>query len=56
MGLLRSLFWVILFIFFTFCFLVLFEYGPSDFVAGFQKEAQRIEKYVDNKIHPEPKK
>ncbi len=56
MGLLRSLFWFILFIFFTFCFLVLFEYGPSDFVSGFQKEAQRIEKFIDNKVHPPAKK
>jgi hypothetical protein len=54
-GLLRSLFWLILFVFFTFCFLVLFEYGPSDFVDGFQKEGMRIEKWVDQKIHPAKK-
>ncbi len=55
MGLLRSLFWLALFVFFTFCFLVLFEYGPSDFGAGFQKEGQRIETWVDGKIHPQKK-
>ncbi|MBA3960542.1 MAG: hypothetical protein H0X40_01385 [Chthoniobacterales bacterium] len=55
MGLLRGLFWLALFVFFTFCFLVLFEYGPNDFVNGFQKEGERIEKWVDQKVHP-PKK
>jgi hypothetical protein len=54
-GLLRGLFWFVLFLFFTFCFLVLFEYGPSDFTSGFKKEGQRIEQYVQKKISP-PKK
>ena len=52
MGLLRGLFWLVLFLFFTFCFLVLFEYGPSDFATGFQKEGERVEKWADNVIHP----
>lgn len=52
MGLLRSLFWAALFVFFTFCFLVLFEYGPSDFTTGFKKEGERVEKWVDGAIHP----
>lgn len=56
MGLLRSLFWLVLFVFFTFCFLVLFEYGPSEFGTGFQKEGQRVENWVDQKIHPGKKK
>ena len=51
MGLLRGLFWLVLFVFFTFCFLVLFEYGPSDFSTGFKKEGERVEKWVDNTIH-----
>lgn len=55
MGLLRGIFWFALFVFFTFCFLVLFEYGPSEFVSGFKKEGKRIEQYVENKISP-PKK
>lgn len=54
MGLLRGLFWLVLFVFFTFCFLVLFEYGPSDFSTGFKKEGERVEKWVDGKIHPSP--
>ena len=56
MGLIRGLFWLALFLFFTFCFLVLFEYGPSEFTTGFKKEAVRIENWVDNKIHPGKKK
>lgn len=56
MGLLRTLFWVILFVFFTFCFLVLFEYGPSDFGTGFQKEGKRVEVWVEQTIHPAKKK
>jgi hypothetical protein len=55
-GLLRGLFWLALFLFFTFCFLVLFEYGPGDFTNGFQKEGKRLENYVEKKIHPEKKK
>ena len=44
MGLIRSLFWVVLFVFFTFSFVVLFEYGTTDFVKGFQKEFARVTK------------
>jgi hypothetical protein len=55
-GLIRTIFWLVLFVFFTFCFLVLFEYGPSDFVEGFKKESQRIENFVEKKIHPDAKK
>jgi hypothetical protein len=55
-GLLRSLFWVVLFVFFTFSFVVLFEYGPNEFVPGFQKEFQRVTDYVDHLVHPAAKK
>jgi hypothetical protein len=41
MSLLRGLFWLALFVFFTFCFVVLFEYGTHDFSNGFQKEGVR---------------
>jgi hypothetical protein len=41
MALIRTLFWVVLFIFFTFAFVVLFEYGTHDFVPGFKKEFAR---------------
>jgi hypothetical protein len=46
MALLRTLFWVALFLFFTFCFIVFFEYGSRDFVPGFKKEYQRIKSFV----------
>ena len=46
MSLLRGLFWIALFVFFTFCFVVLFEYGTHDFTAGFQKEGNRIVNFV----------
>jgi hypothetical protein len=58
MALLRSLFWVALFLFFTFSFVVLFEYGTTDFVSGFQKEFTRIKTFVLNQTTkgPEPQK
>ncbi len=40
MGLLRKLFWVALFIAFTFSFVVLFEYGTKDFIKDFPKNAK----------------
>jgi hypothetical protein len=46
MSLIRGLFWLVLFVFFTFCFIVLFEYGTHDFTAGFKKEAERVKSFV----------
>jgi hypothetical protein len=46
MGLLRALFWIVLFLFFTFSFIVFFEYGTHDFVPGFQKEFGRVKAFV----------
>jgi hypothetical protein len=46
MALLRGLFWVVLFILLTFCFVVLFEYGPHDFANGVQKEYARVKSFV----------
>jgi hypothetical protein len=46
MALLRGLFWLVLFLFFTFCFVVLFEYGTHDFVSGFQKEFERVKAFA----------
>jgi cell shape-determining protein MreC len=46
MALFRGLFWIVLFVFFTFSFVVLFEYGTSDFVNGFQKEFARVKSFV----------
>jgi hypothetical protein len=46
MALIRGLFWLALFVFFTFSFVVLFEYGPHDFTNGFQQEFARMKSFV----------
>ena len=46
MTLLRGIFWFALFLTLTFCFVVLFEYGPRDFASGTQKEYARIKSFV----------
>jgi hypothetical protein len=46
MALVRGLFWLVLFIVLTFCFVVLFEYGPHDFANGVQKEYARVKSFV----------
>jgi hypothetical protein len=56
MALIRTLFWVVLFAFFTFCFVVLFEYGTHDFVPGFKKEFARIEAFVKQATNKAPEK
>ncbi len=56
MGLIRSLFWLLLFVFFTFSFVVLLEYGTAGFVPGFQKEFHRMSAFVQDKVHPAKKK
>ncbi len=46
MSILRGLFWLCLFIFFAFCFVVLFEHGTSDFAEGFKTEFNKAKTYV----------
>ncbi|PYL09413.1 MAG: hypothetical protein DME33_04005 [Verrucomicrobia bacterium] len=46
MAILRGLFWFVLFIVLTFCFVVLFEYGPGDFANGAQKEYARVKSFL----------
>jgi hypothetical protein len=46
MAFLRGLFWFALFFVFTFCFVVLFQYGPRDFPNGVQKEYVRVKSFV----------
>ncbi|HZS16679.1 MAG TPA: hypothetical protein VFA51_01980 [Candidatus Udaeobacter sp.] len=46
MVLLRGIFWLVLFVILTFCFVVLFEYGPHDFARGAQKEYARVKTFV----------
>jgi hypothetical protein len=55
MALLRGLFWLVLFVFFTFCFVVLFEYGTHDFASGFQKEFERVKAFAMEAGKPAPK-
>lgn len=52
MSLIRGLFWILLFAFFTFCFVVLFEYGTRDFTTGFQKELEKVKTFAVNAAHP----
>ena len=56
MSVIRGLFWLVLFVFFTFCFVVLFEYGTHDFANGFKKEFERAKTFVVEKVKPEKKK
>jgi hypothetical protein len=46
MALLRGFFWFVLFLVLTFCFVVLFEYGPRDFASGAEKEYVRLQSFV----------
>jgi hypothetical protein len=55
MALVRGLFWFVLFLFFTFCFVVLFEYGTHDFTGGFQKEFERVTTFAKEVAKPSPK-
>lgn len=56
MSLIRGLFWLVLFAFFTFCFVVLFEYGTKDFQSGFKKEFERVKTYVKESTGGKPAK
>jgi hypothetical protein len=59
MSLIRGLFWLVLFLFFTFSFVVLFEYGTHDFTNGFKQEGERVKNFVvemvsQSKASPSP--
>jgi hypothetical protein len=56
MSVIRGLFWLILFVFFTFCFVVLFEYGTHDFTKGFKTEFERAKTFVVQAVKQEKKK
>ena len=55
MSLLRGLFWLVLFVFFAFCFVVLFEHGTSNFVPGFKTEFEKVKTYVMEVASPAKK-
>ncbi|MBA3883420.1 MAG: hypothetical protein H0X73_12100 [Chthoniobacterales bacterium] len=46
MSLIRGAFWLALFAFFTFAFVVLFEYGTADFANGFKTEFVKAKAFV----------
>lgn len=52
MALIRKLFWVVVFVISTLCFIVLFEHGPENFSANFSKQFAEFRKMVDEQIHP----
>lgn len=52
MSLLRGLFWIVLFAFFTFCFVVLFEYGTHDFQSGFKTEFTKVKSFAEQAAKP----
>ena len=56
MDLLRKIFWFLLFLVATLCFVVLFENGPVNFVPNVQKQfsetVRLIEKTVGDQLHP----
>lgn len=52
MSLLRGVFWFSLFVFFAFCFVVLFEHGPSDFANGFKTEFEKAKSFVMQTAKP----
>jgi len=56
MSLIRGLFWIALFVFFTFCFVVLFEYGTHDFTTGFRTEFERAKNFITQSTKSSDKK
>ena len=56
MAVLRGFLWFALFVAFTFCFVVLFEYGPRDFTHGVQKEYARVKSLVVKQIEGKKKR
>jgi hypothetical protein len=56
MALLRGVFWFGVFFVLTFCFVVLFDYGPRDFTNGAQKEYARIKSLIVKRIEEIGKK
>jgi hypothetical protein len=56
MALIRGLFWLALFVFFVFCFIVLFQYGVHDFPDGFKKEFAHVKSLVITDKSKKPNK
>jgi hypothetical protein len=54
MGLLRALFWIMLFLVSTFAFTVLFEHGPGNYASNAQKEWQSMLSFYHAKVGDQP--
>lgn len=50
MALIRKLFWFALFVVSTFCFVVLFEHGPTDFAKNAKIEFEAAKKLYNLKL------
>lgn len=50
MALIRKLFWFILFLIATFCFVVLFEHGYEDFPQNAQAEFENLKELYEKRI------
>jgi hypothetical protein len=50
MALIRTLFWVALFVLATFAFTVLFEHGPRNFGENAKKEFELLQKLYTTKL------
>ncbi len=50
MGLIRMLFWVAVFLVSTFCFVVLFDYGPHDFQKNAATEFHQLQAMYSAKV------
>lgn len=50
MGLIRSLFWLAIFLVATFAFTVLFEHGPMNFPTNAEKEFATLQKLYGAKL------
>ena len=50
MGLIRNIFWLVLFLFATLCFVVLFEKGTAHFVPNVQKQIVEFTRAVQEQI------
>ncbi len=46
MSLVRAIFWIALFLASTFCFLVLFDHGPTNFAENSKKEWAYLQKVL----------
>lgn len=50
MGLIRTLFWFAVFVISTFAFTVLFEHGPTNYMANAEREFQTLKKFYETKV------